>query len=543
MGDGITGPNTEALKPRETVHMTINEMISKTKDRIARHEKEDRESESGRKLPKNILKVTQGDSKFNQGNSQLAGDIPRFESDNALVKEEAATASSPTGLAYTATSGGFVSSYELPPMSLANMPCECQWQRPARSTLNSSQKPYPMTLKSVYYGHHWGGPGGGAPSQAAMNNVVRGPAQTAQLALQHEDSELRRDNSKLNKELSKLRRDHARIKEEDAVLKQKYDKLKQDKKELKEERAMRENFQIIEENSSLKQEIADLKNQIELQSPLVKSAVAIRLRFWEQAKEALGLGVGDRSIIAAGNIAAHHGDALTDGVMVSLGYLKVAPENNVPEQHESEFERNLETFTKMYAMDPSYYNSLSPQQVEIANMGATMLIWRSTGGVDTDSSLVDWGRFDELYDDCCLIFDALMDETSPLDILRATIDTDFTISEKLRQMKHIFRRADRYIKSKRTSSGGLEKSHTTATDVGEYEGQHFDDRRWRMTGENSGAVRVDSQNGCVGKKLAGTSEAKSLTPDIIDSAQKTEKCRQTPVGRRSGRKGRRGSRR
>jgi hypothetical protein len=77
------------------------------------------------------------------------------------------------------------------------------------------------------------------------------------------------------------------------------------------------------EAQQLKQENEELKERLELQEPLVQVGVAIRCRFFEQAREIRGHGQAFVSIIEAGNAAAHRGDYIADSAMFEMGYMRM----------------------------------------------------------------------------------------------------------------------------------------------------------------------------------------------------------------------------
>jgi hypothetical protein len=56
---------------------------------------------------------------------------------------------------------------------------------------------------------------------------------------------------------------------------------------------------------------------------LVQVGVAIRRRFFEQAREIRGQGRARDSIIEDGNTAAHRGDYFADSAMFEIGYLRM----------------------------------------------------------------------------------------------------------------------------------------------------------------------------------------------------------------------------
>jgi len=161
------------------------------------------------------------------------------------------------------------------------------------------------------------------PEQITMSNDELAQLRRVILALSRENDSLKREilmlketNLRLIKERSKLINDNLKLSEGNVQLNEEI--LQHREAEMK----VDQNLATLKERDiKLEQELQDLKEKMAIQEPLIKVGVAIRLRFWEQAKETRGLGMADRTIIEAGNHAAHRGDLFADAALFDLGYI------------------------------------------------------------------------------------------------------------------------------------------------------------------------------------------------------------------------------
>ncbi len=74
-------------------------------------------------------------------------------------------------------------------------------------------------------------------------------------------------------------------------------------------------------NKALQQQGKEQKGKLELHLPTVETGVAIRRRWYEQAKERLGYRAASPEIVSGGNYAAHRGQMFVDRAMFKLGYM------------------------------------------------------------------------------------------------------------------------------------------------------------------------------------------------------------------------------
>jgi hypothetical protein len=85
---------------------------------------------------------------------------------------------------------------------------------------------------------------------------------------------------------------------------------------------MVEEVQKLEKRTKeLQQQVEEQEKRLELQLPIVETGVAIRRRWYEQAKERLGYGAASPEIVSGGNYAAHRGQLFADRAMFKLGYM------------------------------------------------------------------------------------------------------------------------------------------------------------------------------------------------------------------------------
>ena len=190
--------------------------------------------------------------------------------------------------------------------------------------------------------------------------------------LKEESVALKLEDVKLQREKLKLSEDNLRLTRENLKLDQKIAKLTSDNVTLQ-STAIPADQRIVE----LEQEVKRLKKKMLQQEPLFKVGVAIRLQFWEQAKEALHFGKGNNSIIEAGNAAAHRGDVLADRELLFGGYMSAPPPAGTSNTEAPIIEESTKKLYKLlYITSPELGEAIisAPglKWIEILNLAATL---------------------------------------------------------------------------------------------------------------------------------------------------------------------------
>ena len=152
--------------------------------------------------------------------------------------------------------------------------------------------------------------------------------------------------------------------------------------------AIEDKNQALDEVDSLNEELEDLKGK---QNPLLPVGIAVRKRFFEQARVVVperqnededneeqvtsdeeedesSWGAPNKTVVEEGNVAAHRGNADADNALFRLGYLKSDKLNRtIPEK----------LFQSMYRVYPEEYSSLEefylPRLRKMFNCEATVL--------------------------------------------------------------------------------------------------------------------------------------------------------------------------
>ena len=260
---------------------------------------------------------------------------------------------------------------------------------------------------------------------------------------------MRNDAAQLRWEIQRLKEENVKLKEEDLKLKQANLTLTEDNLRLS-----RNNVQLSQNNltlrekatpmrrriSGLEKEMEELKDKMRIQDPLVKVGVAIRLRFWEQAREIRGLGTANTGIVEAGNSAAHRGDICADAALFCLGHMAPSLLGRSSGAGTAPTEEDMKVFFHMLytipfqhvAVVPSAY---SPKEREFLNLSATMASCSSsvTAGSRSlvDNNCGDLDRFHWLACDCVRMYNVFREANveNPKDAFEASPEVEGRLQE------------------------------------------------------------------------------------------------------------------
>lgn len=137
-------------------------------------------------------------------------------------------------------------------------------------------------------------------------------------------------------------------------------------------------LKLRRENGELATENKMMKNRLVSQEPLVKTAVAIRRRFFEHAKNHRGFEKPNEAIIEAGYHAGNRGDLRADLALFDLGhmdYMGFPPLDSVPPIDPVYNELFLDLYTVPYS--EYFHASIAPWNIShteerFLNLCATM---------------------------------------------------------------------------------------------------------------------------------------------------------------------------
>jgi hypothetical protein len=250
------------------------------------------------------------------------------------------------------------------------------------------------------------------PDLAAMSNDIEQLRQGIQ-TLRQENIKLKRREANRKRTNVELSKNNLKLDTEILDLRTEILKLKNDVLRIK-----GENLQLTEADLKRSQELAGaeerslkmeqeskyLSHKATTQAHLIKVGVAVRLKFWEEAKEVRCLGPADKLIVEAGNRAVRERDLLADAALFDLGYIAELWPKRSPLDIEHQDSETLESegstpgssttgesdsqpsgktsrqqlsrsfYRNLYSLSPHEVKAapLSPEAIEFFNMTATM---------------------------------------------------------------------------------------------------------------------------------------------------------------------------
>jgi hypothetical protein len=172
------------------------------------------------------------------------------------------------------------------------------------------------------------------------------------------------------------------------------------------------------------------------EEPLVNIGVAIRKRFWENAKERRDMGIVNEITIETGNKAAHQGNIVADTAMILLGRMmdissSIRTAKEVIEQFET-------LYGVRYELVKGRWGSFRTREQEILNLSATVASccstyfpWTQTWE-DGDRDSVQFCR---LTRECVAAHKYFFAAFSPASKSQKAFDGDPEIGCKLQEMR------------------------------------------------------------------------------------------------------------
>jgi hypothetical protein len=222
-------------------------------------------------------------------------------------------------------------------------------------------------------------------------------------------------------------------------------------------------YRLRLEVQQLRKENDALKERLELQEPLFQVRIAIRRRFFEQAKELRGRGTALKKVIEAGNAAAHRGDIIADSVIFALGYMDIGEPVSSLGANDNTFEQMYKPlFDELYSVKAGVGvrvgaggSGISVKEVELFNLTATIASNCSAFVVSEQGYDLDANRFNALARECSNAFKE-MDKLIGLrggtrSELSAAFDTCPNVEIMFCEMREI---AEKVVGRYRASNGG-----------------------------------------------------------------------------------------